>query len=124
MYIAIGLIVISLLVATAEIVTIKGTVSQCLSDFDEIDNEIYQGKTEIAIEKCKDLSKKFENYSNNILYCYYDHNTLDNINQEISALNVYLEHNNTSDYYSTLAKIKRQLKSIKDEELPKIQNIL
>ncbi len=124
MYVAIALIIISLTIGFIEMFTVKNTVNDCISGLESINKNIDNGNIKSAVKKCNTIAKNFEDKSDNILYCYYNHKELDSINENIITLSEYLKHNQKSDYYSTLVKIKKQLKSISKEEIPKLQNIL
>lgn len=124
MYIAIALIIISLAIGFFEMFTVKNTVKECITGLESINKSIDNGNIESAIKKCNSIAKNFEDKSDNILYCYYNHKELDTINENIVTLSEYLKYNQKSDYYATMKKIKKQLKSMKDEEVPKPQNIL
>ncbi len=124
MYVAIALIIISLTIGFLEMFTVKNTVKECISGLETVNENIDNGNIKSAIKECNTIAKNFEDKSDNILYCYYNHKELDSINENIVTLSEYLKHNQKSDYYATLVKIKKQLKSINDEEIPKPQNIL
>ena len=124
MYIAVALIIISLTIGVTEMYTVKNTVKECISGLKSVNESIYSGNIKTAIKKCDNIAKKFEDQSDNILYCYYNHKELDSINENIVTLREYLKYNKKSDYYAVLAIIKKQLKSMEDEEIPKLQNIL
>ncbi len=124
MYIAVALIIISLTIGVTEMYTVKNTVKECISGLKSVNESIYSGNIKTAIKKCDNIAKKFEDKSDNILYCYYNHKELDSINENIVTLREYLKYNKKSDYYAVLAIIKKQLKSMEDEEIPKLQNIL
>lgn len=84
---------------------------------------VEQGNTQRAEEKISEMYEKWESISP-----FFDilllHDAVDEIGNNMLELKEFAENKESADFYALCARTKKQLKSLGDSELPKIENIL
>lgn len=123
-YIAIILVVICIFTGVGEILAVNYAVDKCLASFEKADTLIDKSNTDAAINVINKATEEYENLSENLLFCFYSHNTLEDVTVSLVQMSEYLKYAQLGDYKALMKQTKKQLQSIKDEELFKIQNIL
>lgn len=91
---------------------------------DEIYSFAEDNENKKAVKSCEELSKEWDKRLK-VTDMFLNHDIMDSISCELSALKCYLEsEDGKTDFYATAEKIKKQLKSLRDSELPYAENII
>ena len=124
MYFALALVILCIVMGIVEKNTISYSAEQCLNKIKSIEIEIDNKNYKEAESICKKATDEYEKFASNVIYCYYPHNELDQININLSVMVEALNNNDINRYHAIKEKTKKQLASLKDAELFNIQNIL
>jgi LPS O-antigen subunit length determinant protein (WzzB/FepE family) len=119
----ITLVLICIVLGITEIVTINYSSDICLNSIDKIEYEIQNKNYNKAAEICKRTNDKYEKITSKIIFCYYSHTNLENINNNLSVMTELLKNHDIKQYVIFKEKTKKQLQAIKEEELFNLQNI-
>ena len=90
----------------------------------EVGDNIKEGDYLSAYKESIKNAKKYEEKSSSIMYCYFNHTELDSLEWNMYQMAEFVKFNQMGDYYALKSATKKQLQSIKEEELFEIQNIL
>ena len=103
-------------------------VADSQQDFEQRIDDIYSlaenNENEKAVKSCDALCEEWDKRLK-VTDMFLNHDIMDSISCELSALKCYLEsENGKTDFYATAEKIKKQLQSLRDSELPYAENII
>ena len=124
MYIAIFVIILCISFGLYEMYAVDNIVKECNSGFEKVDRNIKEGDYLSAYKESIKNAKKYEEKSSSIMYCYFNHTELDSLEWNMYQMAEFIKYNQMGDYYALKSATKKQLQSIKEEELFEIQNIL
>ena len=123
-YIALAFILFSLIAGTVEFITINKNAESYMSSISKIGNLVKEGRIEDAEKMSKKAAEDFEKISKSILTCYYSHDELEEINEQLYRLEDLLDDNRVEDFHEVSHILKNKLLSLKEKEQITIQNIL
>lgn len=123
-YIAILFILFSIAVGTVEFITINTNVDKYIAEINRTAKLVDYNKTKDAEKLSKKTAENFESYSKNVLYCYYRHDHLEEITDDLYGLEDLLDDKRTEDYHEKSHLIIKKLLSLKEKEHITFQNIL
>ncbi|MGN0559124.1 MAG: DUF4363 family protein [Acutalibacteraceae bacterium] len=103
-------------------------VADSQQDFEQRIDDIYSlaenNENEKAVKSCDALCDEWDKRLK-VTDMFLNHDIMDSISCELSSLKCYLEsENGKTDFYATAEKIKKQLQSLRDSELPYAENII
>lgn len=103
-------------------------VADSQQDFEQRIDDIYSlaenNENEKAVKSCDALCEEWDKRLR-VTDMFLNHDIMDSISCELSSLKCYLEsENGKTDFYATAEKIKKQLQSLRDSELPYAENII
>lgn len=122
-YIAVILIVLSLIIGGVEYVYVTGTTDALLALLDEADAHMEQNEVYQAHSVAERLDYRFTNSSETLKIFAY-HSEVGNISGEIAALRRYAQTGSAAEFLATSAKLKRDISSVKYSKQLKLENIL
>lgn len=123
-YIAFVFILFSLIAGTVEFITINNNADNYMSSISKISNLVEERKIKDAEKLSKKAAEDFEKISKSIFTCYYSHDELEEINEQLYRLEDLLNNNRVEDYHELSHILKNKLLSLKEKEQITIQNIL
>jgi len=124
MYIAITLVVISVCIGILQWVTIDYSSNKCINQIELVETELGKNDYQKAHQLCEKAIEEYEFFTENILYCYYQHSSLEEISQNLTVMSESIKIKDINRFKTLSVKTKEQLQALKDEELLTIQNIL
>ncbi len=123
-YIAIVFIVLSLSAGVIEYISINNTIDTYMNQISKVENLIKESKIEKAEKIINENAISFENTGKSILYCYYTHDELEEITEELYVIEDLLDDRRIDDYHEKSHLLMKKLLFIKEKEQITIQNIL
>ncbi len=123
-YIAIFLILLCISFGLYEMYAVDHIVEECNSSFQKVDNSLKNKDYLSAYKESMKNAKNYEEKVTGIMFCYFNHKDLENLSWNMYQGAEYIKHKQIGDYYALKTTTKKQLQSLKDEELFEIQNIL
>ena len=123
-YYSIALLLLCITWGIVDMKSIEFTSDKCLSEIQQIDTEVDSNKFHNALKICKRTNKNFSKLNDNLLFYYFNYTILESIENDLAIMEQTLKNKDVKNYSIISAKTKKQLRTIKDEELLKIQNIL
>ena len=124
LYLAIVMTLLCIFLGVFEFATINYSTDKCLNNLTRINREIENQKYSNAIKICKKTAAEYEKFTEKILFCYLNHKEFDNINTNLTIMTEALNNKDLYKYNELYIKTKKQLLTLKSEELLSIQNIL
>ena len=123
-YLAAAFLVFSLSVGIIEYITINNTIDTYMNQITKVETLIKEDKIKEAETIIKENAVSFENKGKSILYCYYTHDELEEITEELYTLEDLLDDKRIDDYHEQSHLLMKKLLFIKEKEQITIQNIL
>ena len=122
-YIAVILLIITAGICSYEFLFVSSSVDNYTKEIKNIERAYSQSD----FEKAGKLTQKIKSDwlgtvspMDTLLY----HDYVDSISNNISKLSVYINQKDTSAFYCTCAELKNQLNSLKNSEIPNLENIV
>lgn len=123
-YIALGLIIISLTTAYFTGADVKSRSEKHLNNIKTIEKYIKNKDYNKAEIICKKAADDFKINDSRIMYTYYNHNDLSDIGENLGSMLGYIERKKETEYYYISGITKNKLQSLIDREPIRIRNIL
>lgn len=123
-YIAIVFIILSFAAATAELIAVDSSTDNTIGRIERIESLVQANETEKARRLCKKTADEYDRNNKEVLYCFYRHDSLEEISDKLYGLEDYLEDNRIDDFHEISHSAKKQLLILKEKELVSFQNIL
>lgn len=123
-YIAIAFLIFSMTVGIVEYITINNTIDTYMNQISGVEKLIKEDDINKAEKIIKENAVSFENTGKSILYCYYTHDELEEITEELYTLEDLLDDKRIDDYHEQSHLLMKKLLFIKEKEQITIQNIL
>ena len=123
-YIAIAFLLFSLAVGIIEFITINNNIDNHMKQISKVENLIKDNKIKKAETITKENAEQFEKTGKSVLYCYYTHDELEEITEELYTLEDLLDDKRIDDYHEQSHLLMKKLLFIKEKEQVTIQNIL
>ncbi len=121
-YIAIVLLLISASVCFSEYTLVKNTSEHYIQKLEYIEKEYKLDKTK-ALKLCNEFSKELDE-SASPMDAFLFHDYIDDIRVNAHKLQILLKDDNTSMFKTTCEELKIQLTSLKNSEVPILENII
>lgn len=123
-YIAAAFLILSMAVGIIEFITINNNIDAYMNQISSVEKLIKEDKIKEAEKIIKSNAVSFENTGKSILYCYYTHDELEEITEELYTLEDLLDDRRIDDYHEQSHLLMKKLLFIKEKEQITIQNIL
>ncbi len=123
-YIAVVFLILCITVGTVEFITINSNVNNYLDKIEKTSTMVKRNEIKKAKSILKDTAFSFDKYSKNVMYCYYRHDDLSEITDDLYTLEDMLDDNRVEDYHEKSHLLIKKLLSLKEKEHITIQNIL
>ena len=123
-YFAVVFLLLSLAVGIFEYATITTKTDDYLNSVSKIGSLVKNNKSEEAEKLAKKTANQFNEFSKSFLYCFYKHDDLENITEQMYTIEDLLDDKNIEDYHKENHLLNEKLLFIKEKEQITIQNIL
>ncbi|MCH5303670.1 MAG: DUF4363 family protein [Ruminococcus sp.] len=123
-YIAIGLFLFGMVFGYFTQYDIKTRTDKIVENINTIEEYLSKDEFKKAAEECKKTADKFKKTDSKVMYSYYEHSTLAEIEENLYSMQGYIERKEISNYNYLSGVTKGRLKAIADKELINFQNIL
>lgn len=123
-YIAVVFLILCFAVGSVEFITINSNVNNYLDKIEKTSALIQRNEIKKAESLLKETALSFDKYSKNVLYCYYRHDHLEEITDDLYTLEDILDDKRIEDYHEKSHLLMKKLLSLKEKEHITIQNIL
>ena len=122
-WIALIMIVIALILSGIEYLSLSAGVDMYLKMLDEADAAIETNDIYSAQSVAKRLDHRFQEHSRGLdLFLY--HGEVKDISKATAALRRYAQTGDTAEFLAQSARIRRELISLKNTRIPRIEHIL
>lgn len=123
-YIAIAFLLFSMAVGIIEFITINYNIDTYMNQISKVEKLIKDNNIKKAEIIIKENAVSFEKTGKSILYCYYTHDELEAITEELYTLEDLLDDKRIDDYHEQSHLLMKKLLFIKEKEQITVQNIL
>lgn len=123
-YIAIAFLLFSMAVGIIEFITINYNIDTYMNQISKVEKLIKNNNIKKAEIIIKENAVSFEKTGKSILYCYYTHDELEEITEELYTLEDLLDDKRIDDYHEQSHLLMKKLLFIKEKEQITVQNIL
>lgn len=123
-YIALGLIIISLTAAYFTGADVKSRSEKHLYNIKTIEIFLKNKDYKKAEKLCKKAADDFKINDSRVMYTYYNHNDLSDIGENLGSMLGYIERKKETEYYYISGITKNKLQGLIDREPIRIRNIL
>ncbi len=120
-YIIITICVISAYIMQLDVST---RADKCIKNIRIIENNINHQSYDKAQKLCEITKNEYKSDTIIIMYCYYKHDILEEIDSALTDLSVYIKHKDITNINIKTEEITKKLLSIKSREQINIRNIL
>ena len=124
LYLSLALVFICIIIGLTEIGSVNYSSDRCLQHIEKIETEYEANNISQALKIAEKTSYEYENFTEKIMFCYFQHSNLEAISENLHLMTQALSNNDINSYQLYKEKTKKQLTAIKEEELFTIQNIL
>ncbi|MBQ7504196.1 MAG: DUF4363 family protein [Ruminococcus sp.] len=123
-YIAIAFLLFSMAVGIIEFITINYNIDTYMNKISKVEKLIKDNNIKKAEIIIKENAVSFEKTGKSILYCYYTHDELEEITEELYTMEDLLDDKRIDDYHEQSHLLMKKLLFIKEKEQITVQNIL
>lgn len=123
-YIAVIFLIFSFTIGIIEYITVNHYTDSFLNVNSNTEKLVKKNKIKEAEKLSRKNAESFDRISKNYLYCYYQHDKLEEISEELYKLEDLLDDNRIDDFHEESHYLNKKLLSIKEKEQITIQNIL
>lgn len=123
-YIAIGIVLIGVIYGCFTNIDIQTRTDRIINNIKEVEKYVTKKELDKATEKCKKTADEFKNSDSKIMYSYYVHKDLAEIEENLYSMYGYIRRKDVDSYYHLSDITKGKLKAIADKEPITVQNVL
>lgn len=121
--ISIILLIISAVVCTVQFIYVYNSSNNFISDIENIEENYINKDYEAALKMSSDTFKKWKRNTKLCnLFLYHDY--IDEITSNMEQMTIYAAYKKDVEFFSVSSQLKRQITSLKDSEIPNIENIV
>lgn len=120
---ACGILLVLILVCVGGLISTERTTEELKGQLEELQTLAEEEKMEEAIAKSRQIEENWHT-AHEFLSTYIEHSRLEQIDQSVAVLTVWLEQEDTAEFKSECRRALSQLTHLKDTEFPSFGNLL
>ncbi len=121
--ISIILLIISAVVCTVQFIYVYNSSNNFIADIENIEENYRNKDYETALKMSSDTFNKWKrNAGLTNLFLYHDY--VDEITSNMEQMAIYAAYRKDVEFFSVSSQLKKQIASLKDSEIPNIENII